>query len=66
VASVADIGAGTGLATALLHARGAHVIAVEPGPAMASQLLRRLGLLHTVAVPQVVTGREWRSFRRGR
>ncbi|MEU1036662.1 class I SAM-dependent methyltransferase [Streptomyces mirabilis] len=41
-AQVADIGAGTGLATALLHARGAHVIAVEPGPAMASQF--RLGL----------------------
>ncbi|MGW3328433.1 class I SAM-dependent methyltransferase [Streptomyces virginiae] len=41
-ARVADIGAGTGLATALLQARGAHVVAVEPGPAMASQL--RLGL----------------------
>ncbi|MFF2324947.1 MULTISPECIES: class I SAM-dependent methyltransferase [unclassified Streptomyces] len=41
-ARVADIGAGTGLATALLHARGAHVIAVEPGPGMASQF--RLGL----------------------
>jgi SAM-dependent methyltransferase len=39
---VADIGAGTGLATALLHARGARVIAVEPGPGMASQF--RLGL----------------------
>ncbi|MDT6985217.1 class I SAM-dependent methyltransferase [Streptomyces lusitanus] len=36
-ARVADIGAGTGLATALLHARGAHVVAVEPGPAMATQ-----------------------------
>lgn len=33
-ADVADIGAGTGLATALLHARGARVVAVEPGPAM--------------------------------
>ncbi|MFJ6850453.1 class I SAM-dependent methyltransferase [Streptomyces sp. NPDC091271] len=41
-ADVADIGAGTGLATALLHARGARVVAVEPGPAMASQF--RLGL----------------------
>ncbi|MFI9586333.1 class I SAM-dependent methyltransferase [Streptomyces sp. NPDC052236] len=37
-ARVADIGAGTGLATALLHSRGARVIAVEPGPGMASQL----------------------------
>ncbi|MER5907793.1 class I SAM-dependent methyltransferase [Streptomyces mirabilis] len=41
-ARVADVGAGTGLATALLHARGARVIAVEPGPAMASQLRLRL------------------------
>ncbi|MFG2630384.1 class I SAM-dependent methyltransferase [Streptomyces sp. NPDC048473] len=41
-ARVADIGAGTGLATALLHARGAHVIAVEPGPEMASQFRLRL------------------------
>ncbi|MEY2233031.1 MULTISPECIES: class I SAM-dependent methyltransferase [Streptomyces] len=41
-ARVADIGAGTGLATALLQARGAHVVAVEPGPAMASQLRLRL------------------------
>ncbi|MEV6165096.1 class I SAM-dependent methyltransferase [Streptomyces sp. NPDC052052] len=41
-ARVADIGAGTGLATALLHARGARVIAVEPGQGMASQF--RLGL----------------------
>lgn len=41
-ARIADIGAGTGLATALLQARGAHVVAVEPGPAMASQLRLRL------------------------
>ncbi|WP_030774793.1 class I SAM-dependent methyltransferase [Streptomyces sp. NRRL S-575] len=40
-ARVADVGAGTGLATALLHARGARVLAVEPGPAMASQLRLR-------------------------
>ncbi|MGW0863356.1 class I SAM-dependent methyltransferase [Streptomyces sp. NPDC002611] len=39
---VADIGAGTGLATALLHARGARVVAVEPGPQMASQFRRGL------------------------
>ncbi|MFC4508138.1 MULTISPECIES: hypothetical protein [Streptomyces] len=30
-ARVADIGASTGLATALLHVRDAHVIADEPG-----------------------------------
>ncbi|MFJ4279043.1 class I SAM-dependent methyltransferase [Streptomyces massasporeus] len=41
-ARVADIGAGTGLATAPLHARGAHVIAVEPGPGMAAQFRLRL------------------------
>ncbi|MFF3336607.1 class I SAM-dependent methyltransferase [Streptomyces sp. NPDC002888] len=37
-ARVADIGAGTGIATALLHARGADVIAVEPRDGMAAQL----------------------------
>ncbi|MGW1226748.1 class I SAM-dependent methyltransferase [Streptomyces sp. NPDC002530] len=36
-ARVADIGAGTGLATMLLRARGANVIAVEPGAGMAAQ-----------------------------
>ncbi|MFJ2708213.1 class I SAM-dependent methyltransferase [Streptomyces sp. NPDC087428] len=41
-ARVADVGAGTGLATRLLRDRGAHVIAVEPGPGMAAQF--RLGL----------------------
>ena len=41
-ARVADIGAGTGLATALLKARGADVVAVEPGPGMASQFRLRL------------------------
>ncbi|MFJ8592624.1 class I SAM-dependent methyltransferase [Streptomyces sp. NPDC093598] len=39
---VADIGAGTGIATALLHARGANVIAVEPGDGMAAQFSRTL------------------------
>ncbi|MCX5398406.1 class I SAM-dependent methyltransferase [Streptomyces sp. NBC_00102] len=41
-AAVADVGAGTGLATALLLDRGAQVIAVEPGAHMASELRRRL------------------------
>ncbi|WP_063752602.1 class I SAM-dependent methyltransferase [Streptomyces natalensis] len=41
-ARVLDVGAGTGIATALLAARGAEVIAVEPGPGMAAQL--RAGL----------------------
>ncbi|MGW5635473.1 class I SAM-dependent methyltransferase [Streptomyces sp. NPDC003832] len=36
-ARVVDIGAGTGIATALLHARGAEVVAVEPGEGMAAE-----------------------------
>jgi SAM-dependent methyltransferase len=39
-ARVVDVGAGTGIATALLHARGADVIAVEPGDGMASEFRR--------------------------
>ncbi|WP_046775312.1 class I SAM-dependent methyltransferase [Streptomyces yangpuensis] len=39
-ARVADVGAGTGIATALLHERGAEVLAVEPGDGMAAQLRR--------------------------
>jgi SAM-dependent methyltransferase len=41
-ARVADIGAGTGIATALLRARGADVVAVEPGEGMAAQFRRTL------------------------
>ncbi|MFE6282312.1 class I SAM-dependent methyltransferase [Streptomyces sp. NPDC057877] len=41
-ARVADIGAGTGLGTALLTARGAEVIAVEPGTGMAAEFRRTL------------------------
>ncbi|MFE5245249.1 MULTISPECIES: class I SAM-dependent methyltransferase [unclassified Streptomyces] len=37
-ARVADVGAGTGIATRLLHERGALVTAVEPGPGMAAEL----------------------------
>ncbi|MEV0172536.1 class I SAM-dependent methyltransferase [Streptomyces sp. NPDC050803] len=37
---VADVGAGTGIATAVLQARGARVIAVEPGEGMAVQFRR--------------------------
>ncbi|MCX4748300.1 methyltransferase domain-containing protein [Kitasatospora sp. NBC_01287] len=37
---VLDVGAGTGIATRLLHARGAQVVAVEPSPGMAAQLHR--------------------------
>ncbi|WP_229909791.1 class I SAM-dependent methyltransferase [Streptomyces flavofungini] len=37
-ATVVDVGAGTGIATRLLRDRGAHVIAVEPGPAMGAEL----------------------------
>ncbi|MGX1853763.1 methyltransferase domain-containing protein [Streptomyces sp. NBC_01456] len=39
---VADVGAGTGIATALLRERGADVIAVEPGDGMVAQLRRAL------------------------
>ncbi|MFG2528892.1 class I SAM-dependent methyltransferase [Streptomyces sp. NPDC048516] len=41
-ARVADVGAGTGIATALLRARGADVTGVEPGDAMAARF--RTGL----------------------
>lgn len=41
-ARVADVGAGTGIATALLHARGARMVAVEPGDGMAAELRREL------------------------
>ncbi|MFH8368138.1 class I SAM-dependent methyltransferase [Streptomyces sp. NPDC018031] len=37
-AEVLDVGAGTGIATRLLAARGARVTAVEPGAAMAAEL----------------------------
>lgn len=39
-AQVVDVGAGTGIATTLLHARGADVIAVEPGEGMAAEFRR--------------------------
>ncbi|CDR05472.1 class I SAM-dependent methyltransferase [Streptomyces iranensis] len=41
-ARVADVGAGTGIATAVLRERGADVIAVEPGAGMAAQFRRTL------------------------
>ncbi|MGW2423194.1 class I SAM-dependent methyltransferase [Streptomyces sp. NPDC001709] len=41
-ARVVDVGAGTGIATALLHARGADVLAVEPGEGMAAEFRRGL------------------------
>jgi SAM-dependent methyltransferase len=41
-ARVVDVGAGTGIATALLVARGARVTAVEPGDGMAAQFHRTL------------------------
>ncbi|GHI05871.1 methyltransferase [Streptomyces cellostaticus] len=41
-ARVVDVGAGTGIATALLHARGADVLAVEPGAGMATEFRRGL------------------------
>lgn len=41
-ARVADVGAGTGIASALLRQRGADVIAVEPGEAMAGEFHQAL------------------------
>ncbi|MFF5443693.1 class I SAM-dependent methyltransferase [Streptomyces sp. NPDC012888] len=41
-ARTADVGAGTGLATAGLRDRGARVVAVEPGDGMAAEFRRRL------------------------
>ncbi|WP_053914508.1 class I SAM-dependent methyltransferase [Streptomyces sp. TP-A0875] len=41
-ARVVDVGAGTGIATALLHARGARVTGVEPGDGMAARFRRDL------------------------
>ncbi|MCX4724752.1 class I SAM-dependent methyltransferase [Streptomyces sp. NPDC090052] len=41
-ARVADVGAGTGIASALLHERGARIVAVEPGDGMAEQFRRTL------------------------
>ncbi|GAB1337029.1 class I SAM-dependent methyltransferase [Streptomyces sp. E-15] len=41
-ARAVDVGAGTGIATALLHARGANVLAVEPGEGMAAEFRRAL------------------------
>ncbi|WP_406199873.1 methyltransferase domain-containing protein [Kitasatospora sp. NBC_01560] len=38
-ARVLDVGAGTGIATRLLAARGAEVVAVEPSPGMGAQFL---------------------------
>ncbi|MEU6817463.1 class I SAM-dependent methyltransferase [Streptomyces sp. NPDC046860] len=40
-ARAVDVGAGTGIATALLHERGAEVLAVEPGAGMAAEFRRR-------------------------
>jgi SAM-dependent methyltransferase len=41
-ARIADVGAGTGIASALLRERGADVIAVEPGEAMAGEFHKAL------------------------
>ncbi|MEU1008055.1 class I SAM-dependent methyltransferase [Streptomyces sp. NPDC005890] len=41
-ARTVDVGAGTGISTALLHARGADVLAVEPGAGMAAEFRRTL------------------------
>ncbi|WP_369778729.1 class I SAM-dependent methyltransferase [Streptomyces sp. R33] len=40
-ARVADVGAGTGIATEVLYGRGARVVGVEPGAGMAAEFRRR-------------------------
>jgi len=74
-ATVLDLGAGTGKLTRALIQRGAHVIAVEPGPEMLAQLQRVvpeaeaiLGSaeeipLPTDAVDVVVCGQSFHWFR---
>ncbi len=47
-ARVVDVGAGTGIATALLAERGANVVAVEPGDGMADQFRRTLSRIPLV------------------
>ncbi|MFF1460452.1 class I SAM-dependent methyltransferase [Streptomyces sp. NPDC058330] len=47
-ARTVDVGAGTGIATLLLHTRGAQVTAVEPGPGMAAELHRSLPFVPVV------------------
>jgi SAM-dependent methyltransferase len=42
-ATVAELGAGTGLMTQVLIAAGHHVVAIEPDPLMRAQLRARLG-----------------------
>jgi 16S rRNA A1518/A1519 N6-dimethyltransferase RsmA/KsgA/DIM1 with predicted DNA glycosylase/AP lyase activity len=52
---VLDLGAGTGKLTATLVALGAEVIAVEPDPAMLTELRRAL----LRSSPQKPGGRRW-------
>ncbi|MHB9859945.1 class I SAM-dependent methyltransferase [Streptomyces sp. YIM S03343] len=47
-ARAVDVGAGTGIATALLKARGAEVIAVEPGDGMAAEFRATLPAIPVV------------------
>ncbi|MFF5723015.1 class I SAM-dependent methyltransferase [[Kitasatospora] papulosa] len=47
-ARAVDVGAGTGIATRLLHGRGCRVTAVEPGPGMAAELHRTLPFVPVV------------------
>ncbi|MFF2849879.1 class I SAM-dependent methyltransferase [Streptomyces sp. NPDC058001] len=47
-ARVVDVGAGTGIATAALYARGARVVAVEPGDGMTAEFRRALPVVPIV------------------
>ncbi|MFF0456383.1 class I SAM-dependent methyltransferase [Nocardia africana] len=66
-ARVADIGAGTGIATALLRGRGAEVTAVEPGAEMAARCRREVPSVPVVrgdgnALPLAATSHDFVTY----
>ncbi|MFB4269056.1 class I SAM-dependent methyltransferase [Nonomuraea sp. GTA35] len=53
-ATTVDVGAGTGIMTHALRARGSHVIAVDPGEAMLSRLVSKAGAPNGTRVSAVL------------
>jgi ubiquinone/menaquinone biosynthesis C-methylase UbiE len=53
-ATVADVGAGTGILTRAMRARGARVLAVEPGPQMLAHLVARVRADGTAGIAALV------------